>query len=664
MSSMKMGLRRVGVVGLSTLVVTSMMSLSDAPAFAAAAVYAQESVPAAPNVLQGGTNQAAGNLSLTFDNAWLTAATQTFTIAGGAANVCDTAAHAAAAVSYSAVPVLTVTDADAVANDPTDTKPAFTAALTGTGTGCNALGILNTLTITQTPPSTGLATDRYKLTLSGIKYNVGTTTALGAITATTAGSFLTGPTGFANATVGNATFTSAPRVAALPSTTASVGTQTFTESTAGAYFPLATQHVLLTLGGGGTFTDGVTPTITVPTGYLATHPVTAGTVNHYTFDVTGIAAPIKATVTVSGLTADVDGTVAVRTLTATGMNTQTPPAVKVINVVTYNARTGGATRYETAAALFNSIANNHGFAVLARGDLYPDALSANYLAGRLGTGTLLTPVATLSSAARLSILNGDVETVYITGGTGAVSQAVQNQIEALHVGNVAAAAFITTVRLGGADRYATNLLVNENAFTPETTVLLASGLNFPDALAFGPIASKPGNPMPLILTRGTTLGTHELAQLSDFGPTNVVIGGGTGVVSAAIATSLAADYTVLRLAGADRTLTAAAIATWATVGVGDLAGIKAAQGFHSDTTYIGTGNLFPDSLAAGPVAGATDRLILLTYSGLGAGIPSYLGLKAVDLAADGVTVGTLHALGLTGAVSAAVMKSAAATIGL
>jgi len=123
---------------------------------------------------------------------------------------------------------------------------------------------------------------------------------------------------------------------------------------------------------------------------------------------------------------------------------------------------------------------------------------------------------------------------------------------------------------------------------------------------------------------------------------------------------------VVRLAGASRTLTAAAIATWATTGVPAAMGYEHdSLGFVTDTAFITTGDKFADALAAGPVAGANLSVIMPTNSptSLGLGIPAYFGTKSVGSASLGTTIDTLVALGLSGAVSDPVMKAAAATIG-
>jgi len=639
--SMNNGLRRVGIVGLSTLVAASMMTFSAATTYAAAGDYAAASTPL---VTAPQTAALAGNLSLEFANNWTTGASQTFTVGS---NNCLTAPGIAAAVGFSALPTATVTDPGAP--NVGGTMPTPTAVLSSSSPACATALITDRITYTQAAPSTGVVTDTYLLALTVVKYNVGTTTPAGNISVATAGSFKTSGT-VVNAVVAGATLTNTAKVLAVPAATASLGTQTLAENTPGAFFGAGSSvtTVTLTLSGTSLFTAGITPTITLPTGYTHSTVVTAAA-GTYVFTVTSPVTPVAATMTITGLTITAGAATDV-TLTVTG-GVVNPSAVTVVRIVNYTARTGGSDRYATAVTLLNLLPPDPDV-VLASGVNFPDALSANYLAGRLTTGTLLTTPNTLPTVVRAAIFSRGVSTVYITGGTGAVSQAVQDQIEAMHVGNVPGNPFIIVVRLGGANRYATNQLINQYNFLPSGTVLLATGKNFADALTVGPIANRG---LPLILTQGVTLGAGETAQLSNFSPTKVIIAGGTGVVSQAIQDSLTASgYTVVRLAGLDRTLTAAAVATYATTSLA----------FNTTTAYVTTGNNFADALAAGPVAGVANNVIMPTNSptSLGAGIPLYFGTKTVGVASP-ANIGTLHALGLTGAVSNAVMISAAMAIG-
>ena len=651
MSSMTTGLRRVAVVGLSTLVAATVMAGFAATSSAAAGDY---TAARAPQVSQGQAAATAGDLSLEFANSWTTGAMQAFTVGS---NNCSTAAGVAAAVELSAVP--TVVASDPGTANVGGTMPTLSVVTLGSSSAaCTMAGITDKVTLTQGAPSTGVATDTYKVDLSLVKYNVGTTTARGNISVTTAGSFKTTGT-VVNAVIPIASFTNTAKVAALPRATGvTAGTQTFDETTAGAFFATGPTTVVLKLSA-GTFTAGVTPTLTVPAGYTVTNPATTATAA-YTFTVTAPAVPAEASVKVSGLSVTAPALVQTITLDAL-IGTKNVNALPVVNVVAYDARTGGSDRYATAASLFTA-----NFAdtdvVLSSGVNFPDALSANYLAGQLSTGILLTTPSTLPSVVRQAMFTKGVTTVYITGGIGAVSQNVENQIEAMHVRNVPSAATIKVVRLGGANRYATNKIVNEHTFVARNTVMLATGKNFADALTAGPLSEQG---FPLILTQGVTLGESESTQLNDFRPTNVVIAGGTGVVSQAIEDSLMAQgYTVLRLAGADRTLTATAVATWATEGIAPKIGIRASQGFSSTTVYITNGDTFADALAAGPVAGSEDFVIMPSNSptSLGAGIPLYFGTKTVGIVSPG-SIATMHALGLAGAVSNALVNAAGATIG-
>jgi len=161
----------------------------------------------------------------------------------------------------------------------------------------------------------------------------------------------------------------------------------------------------------------------------------------------------------------------------------------------------------------------------------------------------------------------------------------------------------TTSRIGGADRYATAALVSARHFGPGVPVVyVATGRNFPDALAAGPAAGIQGGPILLTDTASVPQPTRdELARLR---PQRIVIVGGVEAVSEVVAGQLQA-YTsqpVGRLAGANRFATAAAISS-ATFNPG----VPAA--------FIATGRAFPDALAAGPAAIEMRGPVLLTEPG-------------------------------------------------
>lgn len=155
----------------------------------------------------------------------------------------------------------------------------------------------------------------------------------------------------------------------------------------------------------------------------------------------------------------------------------------------------------------------------------------------------------------------------------------------------------TFTRLAGNDRYATAAALSRARFGSASTVFIATGGSFPDALAGAPAAAAANGPILLTARDGLPAATaNELARL---GPSRIVILGGTGVVSDGVANQLAGYASrVERWAGANRFETAAAIsrATFSP-------GVRVA--------YLATGSSFPDALSGGAVAGRNGGPILL-----------------------------------------------------
>ena len=116
------------------------------------------------------------------------------------------------------------------------------------------------------------------------------------------------------------------------------------------------------------------------------------------------------------------------------------------------------------------------------------------------------------------------------GSTGAVSASVATRLAAYTSGDV--------VRLGGASRYETAMAISKH-FYPDGAdrVYLATGANFPDALA---AASGAGiNHAPILLVPPTGLTPALRAEIARLAPEEIFILGGTGAVSAAVELSLA-----------------------------------------------------------------------------------------------------------------------------
>ncbi|HXX90725.1 MAG TPA: cell wall-binding repeat-containing protein, partial [Acidimicrobiales bacterium] len=89
------------------------------------------------------------------------------------------------------------------------------------------------------------------------------------------------------------------------------------------------------------------------------------------------------------------------------------------------------------------------------------------------------------------------------------------------------------------DRYGTDAAVVEQAFGgTASTVYIADGLNFPDALGAGAAAAKEG--APVLLVNPTSIPAAIAHELSVLQPTTIYIAGGTASVSTAIQTALGA----------------------------------------------------------------------------------------------------------------------------
>ena len=93
------------------------------------------------------------------------------------------------------------------------------------------------------------------------------------------------------------------------------------------------------------------------------------------------------------------------------------------------------------------------------------------------------------------------------------------------------------------------------------TAFIATGNDFPDAIAVGPVAAL--HEAPLLLTRPTSLPDVTSRALHRLDPDRVVILGGHSVVGTGVEEMLQARFAeVVRLAGSDRYATAAAISRW------------------------------------------------------------------------------------------------------
>ena len=296
-------------------------------------------------------------------------------------------------------------------------------------------------------------------------------------------------------------------------------------------------------------------------------------------------------------------------------------------------RVAGDDRYETAAAVAEqAFPAGSDVAIVASGERFPDALAGSYLAGRFGSGApiLLTAPDELPAATAEALDALEATTIYVLGGTGAVSDAVKT---ALEEGDR------TVERIAGDDRYDTAAAIAtfaaDGAAEPgqvggANTVIVASGEGFADALAVGPLAFQ-GN-LPIVLTPPGALDAAARTAIEELEATRAWIVGGTAAVGAAVQSELEdMDLTVLRIAGGNRYATAVAAA-----GRG-----RADLGLTTSAVDLASGERFPDALAAGPASGAANRPLLLTAAAeLSDETEDYLVENAATLTSGRVFGGT------------------------
>ncbi|MCV9994445.1 cell wall-binding repeat-containing protein [Paeniglutamicibacter sp. ZC-3] len=155
---------------------------------------------------------------------------------------------------------------------------------------------------------------------------------------------------------------------------------------------------------------------------------------------------------------------------------------------------------------------------------------------------------------------------------------------------------LAPVRLSGANRYETPVAISKRTF-PSTaaTVVVASGENFPDALAGSPLATLKN--APLLLTRKDVLPAAVATELQRLRPKNILVLGGPIAVSDATVAKLKAYAPVTRVYGSNRYDTSAKISgNWSS----------------ASTAFVVTGQGFEDALSMAAVAAGRKSPMLLT----------------------------------------------------
>jgi len=174
---------------------------------------------------------------------------------------------------------------------------------------------------------------------------------------------------------------------------------------------------------------------------------------------------------------------------------------------------------------------------------------------------------------------------------------------------------VRSTPIQGPDRIITAIEASKRAFKTQlvpdsegyTTVVLATGFNWPDALGAATLAGAVDGP--ILLTKAAVLPTQVAAEMVRLGADRVLVVGGTSAVSKAVADTclmVPGIDEVERIAGADRYKTAILIAERA----------RALRGSTANGVgFIATGGDYPDALGASAVAAAHGAPVFLAPPG-------------------------------------------------
>lgn len=256
-------------------------------------------------------------------------------------------------------------------------------------------------------------------------------------------------------------------------------------------------------------------------------------------------------------------------------------------------RYAGGERIATAVAVAQAQYTDGGAdtVILARQDLFPDAVAGTPLAVDLNAPILLTETDTLSelTEAEIARLTGGEGTVVLLGGELAISEDVELALSG---------AGYTVVRHGGSNRFETAVSIASALGSPDT-ILAADGGTYTYALMAGTAA--PSVDGAVLLTDGSTVPPATQAYLDDTGADVTAIG---------TAASMA-------LPDAESIAAADPIAT----------AVDVAEAYYPNALVVGIARVdeFPDALAGGAYM-ASDAIgpgpILFTESDTLSGVVS------------------------------------------
>ena len=218
-------------------------------------------------------------------------------------------------------------------------------------------------------------------------------------------------------------------------------------------------------------------------------------------------------------------------------------------------------------------------------------MTATVLAHVLDAPILLNNTRYLEDDVAREIVRLGASEVIIVGGHKSISENVKSQLAKYDANKVQ--------RIWGRDRYVTS---SELAYEIErltgkvNKAIVASGENFPDALATAPLGSK--EIAPILLVTRNQMDKKVGKALKDLNINKVYVAGGQYSVSKKLEAQL--PQVIRRFSGQDRYETAILVASYTYP--------------ESKEVFVASGETFPDALVIGPVCARRKAPILLSKS--------------------------------------------------
>ncbi|GAA3711954.1 hypothetical protein GCM10022377_26750 [Zhihengliuella alba] len=183
-------------------------------------------------------------------------------------------------------------------------------------------------------------------------------------------------------------------------------------------------------------------------------------------------------------------------------------------------RRGGANRYETADAVVRGAFDAADQAYVATGLNYADALSASAVAASRNAPVLLVrgTASTVPAATEETLRDLGVTSTVVTGGPAIVSHPIVSELGEFG-----------PRRVYGPDRFETNRRLNAELVQTSIRAYLATGFDYPDALACAAVAGAQKSPLYLARPHCVADGIATDLQASPVARLTLV--GGAGVLS-------------------------------------------------------------------------------------------------------------------------------------